>query len=111
MKPEDFILGPRVTRRAALRTLAATPILLMGAPALAANPAGLSGYWVLLAPNGDGTYRKSYFYLQQSGQTLTGKVMFGNRDLPISNGSVQNGKVRFEVVIHYRTETRRINYT
>jgi alpha-galactosidase len=111
MKPEDFILGPRVTRRAALRTLAATPILLMGAPALAADPAGLSGYWVLLAPNGDGTYRKSYFYLQQSGQTLTGKVMFGNRDLPISNGSVQNGKVRFEVVIHYRTETRRINYT
>jgi alpha-galactosidase len=111
MKPEDFILGPRVTRRSALRALAATPVLLMGAPALAAAQTNLGGYWLLLMPNHDGTYRKSYFYLQQSGDTLSGKVMFGSRELPISNGSIQNGRLHFEVVIHFRQQSRQITYT
>jgi alpha-galactosidase len=110
MKPEDFILGTRATRRSVLRALASTPVLLMGASNLAAQT-NLSGYWLLLMPNHDGTYRKSYFYLQQSGETLTGNVMFGSRELPISNGSFQNGRLHFEVVIHFRQQSRQITYT
>ena len=110
MRPEDFILGPRVSRRSALRTLASTPVLLLGASNLAAQT-NLSGYWVLLSPAGDGTYRKSYFHLEQSGETISGQVISGSRELPIGSGSFENGKLRFEVAIRRRNETRQIVYT
>jgi alpha-galactosidase len=110
MKPEDFILGPRVSRRSALRALAATPVLLLGASELAAQ-SSLSGYWVLLTPNNDGTFRKSFLHLQQSGHTLTGKVIYGSSEHPISNGSFHDGRLRFDVVTHYAYQTYRTVYT
>ncbi len=109
MKPEDFILGPRITRRSALRALASTPVLLLGASDLAAQT-NLSGYWLLLTPNNDGTFRKSFLYLQQSGATVTGKVIYGSSEHPISGGSFQDGRLRFEVVSHYAYQTRRTVY-
>ncbi|TAM84545.1 MAG: glycoside hydrolase family 27 protein [Acidobacteria bacterium] len=110
MKPEDFILGPRVSRRSALRALASAPALLLGASSLAGQT-NLAGYWVLLSPTGDGNYRKSYFHLDQSGETITGTVIAGSRELPISNGSFQNGKLRFDVVTRSRHESRTTTYS
>jgi alpha-galactosidase len=110
MNDADFILGPRVSRRSVLRALASTPVLLLGASTLAAQN-NLSGYWVLLTPTGDGNYRKSYLYLEQSGETITGKVLFGTRELPISNGAFESGKLRFDVITHFRERSRTVTYT
>ncbi len=110
MNEADFILGPRVSRRSVLRALASTPVLLLGASNLAAQT-NLTGYWLLLSPVGDGTYRKSYFYLQQAGEAISGKVLFGNRELPISNGSFNDGVLKFDVITHFREGTRAISYS
>jgi len=106
---EDAIFGPVVSRRCVLRALAASSALLVGAPGLEAQT-DLSGYWVLLVPTGDGNYRKTFLYLEQSGHTVTGEVMYGARKLPISNGSFQDGKLHFEVVVHFQQQTRQIVY-
>ena len=110
MNEADFILGPRVSRRSVLRTLASSSVLLLGASRLAAQT-NLSGYWVLLAPTGDGNYRKSYLHLEQSGTTISGNVLFGTRELPISNGSFQDGKLRFDVITRFRERSRTTTYT
>ncbi|HZT71381.1 MAG TPA: glycoside hydrolase family 27 protein [Terriglobia bacterium] len=106
---EDSVLGPVVSRRCVLRALAASPALLAGAPTLQALT-DLSGYWVLLVPTGDGNYRKTFLHLEQSGHTVTGEVMYGARKLALSNGSFQDGKLHFEVVIHLRQQTRQVAY-
>src|SRR5579875_598274 len=104
---EDSVLGPVVTRRCVLRGLAASPALQAGAPRLQALT-HLSGYWVLLVPTGDGNYRKTFLRLEQFGHTVAGEVMYGARKLPISNGSFQDGKLHFEVVVHFQQQTRQI---
>jgi alpha-galactosidase len=110
MHEADFILGPRVSRRSVLRALASTPVLLIGATNLAAQT-NLSGYWVLLVPNHDGTYRKSFLQLEQTGDAISGNVLYGSRELPISNGNFQDGRLKFDVITHYRERTRTISYT
>jgi len=106
---EDNIVGSRVSRRSVLRTIASTPVLLLSACGHS-TATNLSGYWVLLIPNGDGTNREAYWHLQQSGETISGTVLQGSRELPISNGSFQSGKLHFEVVTHRRQETLRVSY-
>jgi alpha-galactosidase len=39
-------------------------------------PNNLSGYWDLQVPNGDGTFRETFFLLNQNGPTITG-TLFG----------------------------------
>ena len=99
----------RVSRRSVLRTIASTPVLLLGACGHSTQ-SGLSGYWVLLIPNGDGTNRKAFWHLQQSGQAVSGNVLFGSREIPITNGSFKDGKLHFEVVLHYQNEAHRVSY-
>ncbi len=106
---EDPILGSRVTRRSVLRTLASTPVLVLSACGHSTQP-DLSGYWVLLIPNGDGTNQETYWNLQQSGETITGKVVMGSRELPISNGSFQGGKLHFEIMVPRQHQTLRVSY-
>ncbi|MGH9351030.1 MAG: glycoside hydrolase family 27 protein [Terriglobia bacterium] len=106
---EDEIFGSPVSRRTVIRGLAASPLLLLAATDASAA-INLTGYWVFRVPNGDGTYRESYFELQQAGEAVTGKVMMGSRELPISNGTFKDGKLHFEVALRYRQQTRKVTY-
>ncbi len=106
---EDELLGSAVSRREILRLLASAPALLLGVPDLSGQR-NLSGYWVLLMPTGDGNYRKSFLHLDQAGNTVSGSVMFFGRELPISNGSFKDGKLHFDVVVHFRQEAHTIAY-
>ncbi len=62
--------------------------------ALAAHAqTNLSGYWELRVPNGDGTFRETFFQLTQDGSNLTGK--WYGRDaagIPME-GKVEGGKI------------------
>jgi alpha-galactosidase len=58
----------------------------------------LSGYWNLRAPNNDGTFRETYFELQQKGETLTGRL-FGRtpQGTPLE-GTIKDGTIHFVTV-------------
>lgn len=104
---EDEIIASLISRRTVLRGLAASPLVLL-ASACGSSASGLTGYWVFRVPNNDGTYRESFFQLQQSGGTVTGNVLMGSRELPISGGTFAGGKLHFEV--SFRNSTRTVNY-
>ena len=53
----------------------------------------LSGYWVFRVPTGDGNFRETFFELKQTGENITGKVLFGNREIPITAGTFKDGKL------------------
>ena len=56
----------------------------------------LAGFWALHVPNGDGTYRETFFELQQDGETITGTLRaIGQRGLPIT-GTYKDGKLAFQ---------------
>lgn len=106
---EDEILSSLVSRRVVIRGLAASPLVLL-ASACGSSAGQLTGYWVFRVPNNDGTYRESFFELQQSGETITGKVLMGSRELPISNGTLKGGKLHFEVALRFRQQARTVVY-
>lgn len=60
---------------------------------------GLSGYWQLKVPNGDGTFRVTYFELKQDGETITGKLFGrGPNGTPVA-GSFKGGTLHFATVV------------
>jgi alpha-galactosidase len=59
---------------------------------------GLTGYWDLKIPNEDGTFRNTYFQLEQNGETLTGKLFGRNIQGTLLKGTVKDGAVRFETL-------------
>ncbi len=64
-------------------------------PAHAFSQTDLNGFWDLQLPSPDGNVRHTYFQLQVSGETLTGK-MFGRNPAgqPIE-GTIQGGELHF----------------
>jgi len=58
----------------------------------------LTGFWVFRVPTGDGNFRDLFFEWKQTGETLTGAALTDSRKLPISRGTVKNGKVHFTIV-------------
>lgn len=106
---EDKNGGSRVSRRDVIRTLASTPLLLLGASQAAART-NLAGYWVLRVPTGDGNYRETFFDFKQTGEAVTGVIMMGTRTLPISDGTFKDGKLHFEVTFHFRKQARQSHY-
>ena len=56
----------------------------------------LNGYWDLRIPNpsGDGTFRDTYFQLQQDGTAIHGQLIRGQRQIPIA-GTLENGSIHF----------------
>src|SRR5579863_3327250 len=80
------------------------------APALVHAQADLTGFWVLRVPTGDGNFRETFFDLKQTGETVTGKVILGSRNLPISDGSFKDGKLHFVVNLPSRGQQRQIAY-
>jgi alpha-galactosidase len=72
--------------------------LLFSALPYASAQSDLNGYWNFRVSNNDGTYRETYFQLEQSGQTLTGKLYGRNAEgLPIE-GTAKDGVVHFATV-------------
>src|SRR5882757_4553480 len=72
--------------------------LLLTAGLSAFAQSNLSGYWNFRAPNNDGTFRETYFELQQKGETLTGRL-FGRtpQGTPLE-GTIKDGAIHFATV-------------
>ena len=59
----------------------------------------LSGYWDVRTPNasGDGTFRDTYFEIQQAGETISGTLIRRPNGIPIT-GSFKDGAIHFVTV-------------
>ena len=79
------------------RALILLGILAAGGLAYLSAQTDISGVWLLRTSNNDGTYRKTFFKLNQQGNALTGSADFNYRNIDISNGSVDNGKFHFAI--------------
>jgi alpha-galactosidase len=88
--------------------LAFSFLLFIAIPALAQTD--LSGFWVLRIPTGDGNYRETFLDLKQSGESVTGRILPGYREFPISEGTFTNGKLHLVVSSHFGGQERRITY-
>jgi alpha-galactosidase len=84
-------------------------LLLFGAIPVAAQT-DVTGFWVLRVPTGDGNYRESFFDLKQSGEKVTGKILMGPRETPISDGTFSNGKLHLVVTFRFQNQERTVNY-
>ncbi len=80
-------------------------------PLLLPAQSDLTGFWLLRVPTGDGNYRETFLDLKQVGETVTGKVLQGFRDLPISEGTFKGGKLHLAVTFRSQSqEQRRVTY-
>jgi alpha-galactosidase len=70
----------------------------------------LTGFWVLHLPTGDGNYHEAFFDLKQSGEKVTGNVLAGFGDLPISEGTFNNGKLHFVTTFRFENQEHRVSY-
>ncbi len=84
--------------------------LLLAGPLFLAAQAELTGFWVLRVPTGDGNYRETFFDLKQSSETVTGKVLQGARELPISEGTFKGGRLHLVATVHFQSVERQITY-
>ncbi len=64
-------------------------------------PASVTGFWVFRIPTGDGNFRELFFDFKQGGDVVTGKVIQGSRETPISDGTFRDGKLHFVVNVRY----------
>jgi alpha-galactosidase len=91
------------------RLLLALSLLLLSAVPVTAQT-DLTGFWVLRLPAGDGNYRETFFDLTQSGEKVTGKILMGFGDLPISEGIFNNGKLHFVTTFRFENQEHRVSY-
>ncbi len=70
----------------------------------------VGGFWVLRVPTGDGNYRETFFDLQQDGVKVTGRVLQGNREMPITEGSFDDGRLGVVVTSRVQNQERRVTY-
>src|SRR6516225_4034509 len=70
----------------------------------------LTGFWAFRTPTGDGNFRETFFELKQNGEAITGKVLAGSREVPITEGGFKNGVLQFVVVYGTAPQTRRVVY-
>ncbi len=104
MTTSNSCSSPKISA-AALRLLL---LLLVFALVLLAQT-GPSGFWVFRVPNGDGTFRETFFELKQDGETVTGRIL-GGREMPISGGTFRDGRLHFAVVTTAQQQTRTTAY-
>lgn len=71
--------------------LCATALLIVG------QSADVTGVWRLRVSNNDGTFHTTYLKLKQNGNSVSGSVVVNYREMPIVNGSLNNGSVHFVV--------------
>jgi alpha-galactosidase len=90
----------------ALLALLLLPLL----PASLSGQTNLTGFWILRIPTGDGNYRETFLDLKQNGEAVTGRILPGFRELPISEGSFKDGKLHLLVTVHFQNQERQITY-
>jgi alpha-galactosidase len=73
-------------------------------------PAELTGFWVLRVPTGDGNDRETFFQLNQAGESVTGRVLLGSRELPIHDGTFRDGHLHFVVSMRRQNQERHVSY-
>jgi len=105
-EPRHFSSEPHLTMGRILLTFSL--LLFVAIPGLAEGD--VTGFWVLRIPNGDGTYRETFLDLKQSGERVSGKIMPGFRDIPISEGTLNNGKLHLVVVSRFIGQEVQIAY-
>src|SRR5215472_18363536 len=76
----------------------ALQLALLALGTLAWPQTDLTGFWVFRVPTGDGNFRETFFELKQNGETITGKVLAGSREVAITEGTFKNGALEFAVV-------------
>src|SRR5258708_18599274 len=94
MKPAHV----EVRLKSRLLNIVLISIILMLLGASAWTQADLSGFWVFRVPTGDGNFRETFFELKQNGEAITGKVLAGGREVPITEGTFKNGTLQFVVI-------------
>jgi len=109
MKRSAQLCGRSGRRLAARAALLAFSLLLFGSLPLVAQ-VDLTGFWVLRIPTGDGNYRETFLDLKQSGESVTGKILPGYRELPITEGTFSGGKLHLVVASHFGGQERRVTY-
>jgi alpha-galactosidase len=59
----------------------------------------LNGYWDVKTPNqnGDGTFRETFFHIEQNGETISGELIRRPNGIPI-NGTFKDGALHFVTV-------------
>src|SRR6185312_4503825 len=59
----------------------------------------LNGYWEVRTPNqnGDGTFRQTFFHIEQNGETISGELIRRPNGIPI-NGTFKHGTLHFVTV-------------
>jgi alpha-galactosidase len=70
----------------------------------------LTGYWLFKVPIGDGTFRESFLDLKQSGDQISGRVLNGKRETPITEGSLKDGKLHIVATANSQGRTRQYVY-
>ena len=71
----------------------------------------ITGLWLLKLPTGDGNFREIFFDLKQEGETVSGKMLFrANRGVPISEGTLHDGKLHFIVKFGRPPDVRQVTY-
>src|SRR5258706_13295038 len=80
-------------------TLITAAVALIVVTLLLQAQTNVTGYWVFRIPraNGDGTFQESFFELKQDGDTVTGRAILGNREAPISDGTLKDGALHFSI--------------
>ena len=79
--------------RSNLSIICLLAFLFVAIPAYA--QATLSGYWLLKVPNGDGTFRETFFELKQDGEAITGRILGrGPNGTPVT-GSFKENSLHF----------------
>ncbi len=72
--------------------------------------AGVSGLWVYRVPTGDGNFRDTFFELTQSGESVGGTFYSGTRQIPLTEGTFKDGKLRFVVNLGNENMARPVVY-
>ncbi len=78
-----------------LKSLLGLIVLVVAIGAVAQSD--ITGFWVFRVPVGDGTFRETFFDLKQDGDKLTGNLVRGTRQTPISEGTVRDAKIHFVI--------------
>jgi hypothetical protein len=86
-------------------------LALLLASALVASGGDLTGIWTGQAPGRNGETEDITFQFRQDGAALNGKLYAETGDIPIVDGKVEGGRIRFSVVIRFSSNATTFIYT
>jgi alpha-galactosidase len=89
---------------------AAVVLCLLSPPAASPTPDGLTGNWLAAVPNGDGTLRRTFFRLQESGGRITGTVRATLHFFTIVESKIRPDNFTFTAAMPMSIGERRVTY-